>query len=182
MKNRRKFLRTSALSLATTPFISLQHYAFNTITGDAPIVIQPEECETYFVRENTPITFHISKTNDNISTVSLLTEELIPGSHIPMHKHLYADEYFFFITGTGSVTIDDTTFTIKPGTTAFIPKNTWHSVENTGTEKAIFAFGYTPSGFEDFFKDIGTPVGQPYKQKPKEEFDIAAKKYGMVFR
>lgn len=182
MKNRRSFLKTSALSICGSSFIYGPKFFFNNLINDVPIVKQPEECETFYVRENTPITFHISKATDNILSVSLLTEELLPGSIIPVHKHLNEDEYFFFSQGTGLVTIDDTTFTFKPGTAAFVPKNTWHGFKNNGNDKVEFSFGYSPAGFESFFREIGTPEGQQFKQKPKDEFDSIAKKYGMVFR
>lgn len=180
MKNRRSFLKTSALGISAAPFISIQESFFNI--PDAAVVKQTDECETYYVRENTPITFNISKTTDNITSVSLLSEELIPGSAIPVHKHLNEDEYFFFITGTGIITIDDNEYSFKPGTSAFVPKNTWHGLKNNSNDKVFFSFGYSPAGFEGFFKEIGTPKGQPFTQKPKHEFERIAKKYGMVFK
>jgi len=182
MKNRRNFLKTSALSISAIPFISVQQSSFNNLINETAIIKQPEECETFYVRENTPITFHLSKTTDNIFSVSLLTEELIPGSIIPVHKHLNEDEYFFFLSGSGEITVDDTTFKFKPGTTGFVPKNTWHTIKNSGNEKVVFCFGYSPAGFEGFFREVGTPKDQEFKPKPKDEFDKIAKKYGMVFK
>jgi mannose-6-phosphate isomerase-like protein (cupin superfamily) len=180
MKNRRDFLKTSAFTLGVASLFSQKSFA-SSLDGTS-LVKQPEECETYFVRENTPITFHLSKSRDNISNVSLLSEELMPGSAIPVHKHLSEDEFFFFISGTGTGTLGDQTFTFKPGTSVFIPKNTWHSFQNTGKEKAFCTFSYSPAGFEDFFKEIGTLKGREFKAKSKEELDRIAKKYGMVFK
>lgn len=178
MKNRRTFLKNSALG-AGAAFVSFTDLLES---GEAAIVKQPEEYETFFVRENTPITFNISKHKDGVSSVSLLTEELVPGSVIPIHKHLRADEFFFFHQGTGIFIVDEKTFPFKKGTTAFVPKNTWHSLKNTGDEKVIFSFGFSPAGFEDFFREIGTPKGQEYKQKSEKERDAIAKRYGMVFK
>ena len=117
MKNRRNFLQMATLSICGTPFISFPETFFNNSTDEMQVVKQPEECETFFVRENTPITFNISKATDNISSFSLLTEELIPGSIIPVHKHLNEDEYFFFVHGT---------------------KNTWHGLKNISNDKVVF--------------------------------------------
>lgn len=181
MKNRRTFLKASALSVSGAAFVSFTDLLANR-SADGALVKQPEEYETFFVRENTPITFNISKNKDGVSSVSLLTEELMPGSIIPTHKHLHADEFFFFQQGTGSISIEDKTFSFKPGTTGFVPKNTWHSIKNTGDEKVIFSFGFSPAGFEDFFREIGTPKGQEFKQKSEEERNTIAKKYGMVFK
>jgi len=182
MNTRRNFLKTSALGLIGAPLAAVASPAGDDTAANAPTVKQPEDCETYYVRENTPITFNICKTTDNIGTVSVMTEEIVPGGAIPEHKHLNEDEFFIFTSGTGAITIDEASFTFKPGTTGFVPKNTWHSIKNTGADKVVFSFGYTPSGFEGFFKEVGTPKGQPFKQKPKAEVDAIAKKYGMVFR
>ena len=43
-------------------------------------------------------------------------------------------------------------------------------------------FGYTPSGFEGFFREVGTPVGQPFIQKTMEERRAIAKKWGMIYK
>jgi len=43
-------------------------------------------------------------------------------------------------------------------------------------------FVLSPAGFEDFFRQIGTPKGQPFKQKPKEDFGAICRKFGMVFK
>jgi len=181
MKTRRTFLKNSALGVSSVAFVSFNDLLAKGST-DVVVVKQPEEYETFFVRENTPITFNISKNKDGVSSVSLLTEELVSGSVIPMHKHLQADEFFFFHQGTGNFIVEEKTFLFKAGTTAFVPKNTWHSLQNTSDEKVIFSFGFSPAGFEDFFREIGTPKGQEFKQKSEEERNAIAKKYGMVFK
>lgn len=182
MLKRRKFLRKSAFGLFGSTVFSLPMTLKAEHLDTGSLVKQPEQCDTYFVRENTPITIHISKHGDNVTTVSLCTEELQAGSVIPTHKHINEDEYFYFISGSGIIVANDIESAFKPGTSGFIPRNTWHSIKNTSTETVLFQFGYSPAGFEDFFRQIGTPKGQQFKQKPKEEYDLIAKKFGMVFR
>jgi len=97
-----------------------------------PVVKQSAQCEIFFVRENTPITIHLSKKSDNVSTFSICTEELLPGGVIPAHKHINEDEYFYFISGTGIIIADEKESSFKPGTSAFVRKNTWHTIKNTG--------------------------------------------------
>jgi len=182
MIKRRNFLKTSALSALGSSLISFPLDVEAHSGNSSPVVRQLEQCETFFVRENTPITFHLLKATDNIQPVSLCTEEILQGGGIPTHKHLHADEYFYFISGTGSITAGDVESPFKAGTSAFVPKNTWHSIKNTGSEKLFLLFGFSPAGFEDFFRQIGTPKGQTFKQKPKDEFDSICKKFGMIFR
>jgi mannose-6-phosphate isomerase-like protein (cupin superfamily) len=146
------------------------------------IVRQPEEGETFFVRENTPITIQISKKVDSVETISLCTEEILPGNKIPVHKHLNEDEFFIFLKGSGTIEIDGVEFPVKPGTSGLVPRATWHSIYNNSSELLIFTFGYSPAGFEDFFRQIGTAKGVPFKAKTTQEISLIAGKYGMVYK
>ena len=146
------------------------------------IVRQPEEGETFFVRENTPITIQISKKMDSTDNISLCTEEIQPGSKIPVHKHLNEDEFFIFIKGTGTIEIDGREFPVKPGTSGLVPRAVWHGIYNNSSELLIFTFGYSPAGFEDFFRQIGTPKGVPFRAKTAREISLIAGKYGMVYK
>ena len=146
------------------------------------VVSQPEEGETFIVRENTPITIRVSKMKDSVASISLCTEEIQPGGKIPVHKHLHEDEFFIFQKGTGTIEIDAVEYPVKTGTMGFVPRATWHSITNNNSELLIFTFGYSPAGFEDFFKQIGTPKGQPFKPKTPGEIKSIAEKYGMVFK
>jgi len=182
MKNRRKFLQLSTVGFLS-PLWQPLHMSDKFGAESKPgIVRQPEEGETYYVRENTPITIQVSKKKDSVETISLCTEEILPGNKIPVHKHLNEDEFFIFLKGTGSIIINDKEYPIKPGTSGMVPRATWHSIVNSGSEILIFTFGYTPSGFEDFFRQIGTPKGIPFKAKTKEEIISIAEKYGMVYK
>ena len=182
MIKRRHFLGTSAFGVFGSTMFSMPAILKTEYPDTGSVVKQQEECETYFVRENTPITIYISKNGDNVPTVSLCSEELQAGSIIPTHKHIHEDEYFYFMSGTGIIIVDDKEFTFKPGTSGFVQRDTWHSIKNTSNEIVSFQFGYSPAGFEDFFRQIGTPKDQQFKQKSKDEFDAIAKKFGMVFR
>lgn len=139
------------------------------------------DAESYFVRENTPLTIHISK-KDNIDSISICTEEVPPGNGIPVHKHLYADEIFYINNGSGIFLLEEEEIQIKAGSSAFVPKATWHGLKNTGTELLIFTFGFSPSGFEDYFRQVGTLKGLPFKPKPQEILSQIAVKYGMVYK
>ena len=41
---------------------------------------------------------------------------------------------------------------------------------------------FTPSGFENYFREVGQPVGQPFVQKTMEERRAIAKKWGMIYK
>jgi mannose-6-phosphate isomerase-like protein (cupin superfamily) len=181
MKNRRSFLQTTSAGILGSMLVSLPNFSLANNAGKKGIVKNEEEGEVYFVRETTFITIKVSKT-DGIESVSICTEEIHPGDGIPVHKHLYNDEQFFFHKGRGSFMLDNSEYPVGEGSTAFVPRGTWHGLKNTGSEPLIFTFGFSPAGFEDYFRQVGTLKGTAFKAKPGDEKKILAKKYGMEFR
>ena len=43
-------------------------------------------------------------------------------------------------------------------------------------------FQYSPAGFEEYFIENGTLVGQPTKERTEEEYTMTEKKYGIVYK
>lgn len=182
MKSRRAFIKTSSLGFLTPSIIHAASLHDSSRATAKSIVRHAGEGEIFIVRENTPITIFISKKTDGVESASLCTEEILPGNGIATHKHMNEDEIFHFVTGTGVFVMDDQETAIMPGTMAFVPRGTWHGLRNTGTELLIFSFGYSPAGFEDFFRQIGTPKGLPFRPKPKEEIMRLANAQGMMYK
>jgi hypothetical protein len=54
--------------------------------------------------------------------------------------------------------------------------------KKTGTEEITTVFGYSPAGFEDFFKELGTAVDRPFVEKSTDGRKAIAKKWGMVYK
>ncbi len=180
-KNRREFIQLSSLGFLTPLMPSIISESMES-DGKKAVVSQPEDGETFFVRENTPITIRVSKKQDSVDTISLCTEEIQPDGKIPVHKHLHEDEFFIFHKGSGTIEIDAVEFPVKAGTSGWVPRATWHSITNNSSELLIFTFGYSPAGFEDFFRQIGTAKGLPFKPKATREIISIAEKYGMVYK
>lgn len=61
-------------------------------------------------------------------------------------------------------------------------KGVWHGLQNTSQEMIEMRFAYTPSGFEGYFREVGTPVGQPVVKRTMEERRVIAKKWGMTYK
>lgn len=78
--------------------------------------------------------------------------------------------------------MDEQHIEIKPGTIVFVPRGVWHGLENTGKETIVMVFGYSPSGFEGYFRENSTAVGMPAKIKTAEEYAATEKKYGIIFK
>jgi mannose-6-phosphate isomerase-like protein (cupin superfamily) len=181
-KNRREFIHLSSLGLLSPLIFPVPLSNLIESESKIAVVCQPEDGETFFVREKTPLTIRVSRLKNSVDTISLCTEDIQPGGKIPVHKHLHEDEFFFFQKGSGTIEIDGAEFPIKPGTMGWVPRATWHSINNNSAELLIFTFGYSPAGFEDFFRQIGTAKGLPFEAKTSQEIILIAEKYGMVYK
>ena len=133
-------------------------------------------------RRKVPITIKISKTKQGVGGVSFCVEDQSPGRKMRIHKHLDNDELIFIHKGEGTLTLDEQLIEVKTGDVAFVPRGTWHGLDNTGKENLLMAFQYSPAGFEDYFIENGTLVGMPTKEKTEEEYAITERKYGMVYK
>lgn len=133
-------------------------------------------------RRKAPLTIKFSQEKNGINNISFLTEDIFPERKIPVHKHLYNDELIFIHKGEGIFTLDEQVTEIKSGTVIFVPRGVWHGLENTGKENIVMVFGYSPAGFEAYFRENGTPAGMPAKVRTAEEYAMTEKKYGMIFK
>jgi mannose-6-phosphate isomerase-like protein (cupin superfamily) len=57
---------------------------------------------------------------------------LEPGAQAGMHQHTQTEEMFYFLNGTGMVTLDGETFTVRHGDVVLTPLMSCHAVANTG--------------------------------------------------
>jgi quercetin dioxygenase-like cupin family protein len=75
----------------------------------------------------------------------IATEEMPPGTSIPLHRHERHEEALFLHRGHVTVTLGTRRVLAEAGTLVYIPAATWTGVENTGRDTAsvvgIFAEG-----------------------------------------
>jgi len=182
---RRKFLQTGVVGFCTTllaglPKVNFAKLPFNNNKG---IVVREDEGVHILTgRRKVPITIKISKANQGVDGISFCVEDQSPGRKMRIHKHLNNDELIFIHKGEGTLTLDEESVQVKTGDLAFIPRGTWHGLDNTGKENLMMIFQYSPAGFEEYFMENGTLVGMPAKEKTEEEYAITEKKYGMVYK
>ena len=181
MSSRRKFFKQGSLSLASIMTLRFT----NMIQMDSDfegLVINESEGEAYQLRDGTAIVkIKISK-NQGSNSLSFLSETFRPGDELPVHKHMNEDEIIFVHKGSGVFTLGGKEFSIAEGAVAIVPKGRWHGFKNTGKENIEMRFGYTPSGFEGFFREVGSPVGKPFIQKTIQERKAIAEKWGMIYK
>ncbi|MBI4553311.1 MAG: cupin domain-containing protein [Candidatus Latescibacteria bacterium] len=86
------------------------------------------------------------------------------GSEIPRHIHPDAEEILFIYDGQGRIQVGDETQDVGPETTVFIPKDTWHSLVNTGTISLKLTWTFSPAGFQDRMRALARE-GIPYQEQ-----------------
>ena len=181
---RRKFLQFGIAGILTALLTKLPKtgLAQTFRNKDEGIVVHEGEGIHIISRRKVPITIKISQAKHGVNGISFCQEAMEPGSKMRVHKHLNNDELIFIHQGQGTLTMGDQVIEVKTGAVAFIPRGTWHGLDNTGTEKLQMIFQYSPAGFEEFFIENGTPAGMPIKERTDEELTMTAKKYGMVYK
>lgn len=182
---RRKFLQTGIVGFCTAFFAGLPKISFGKSGSyiDKGIVVRENEGTHILMgSRKIPITIKISKSKDGVDAFSFCVEDQSPGRKMRIHKHLDNDELIFIHKGEGRLTLGDESIEVKTGDVAFVPKGTWHALDNTGKENLLMVFQYSPAGFEEYFIEKGTLAGKPIKEKTEEEYAIIEKKYGMVYK
>ncbi|HZI53848.1 MAG TPA: cupin domain-containing protein [Chitinophagaceae bacterium] len=181
MITRRQFVghgSTRAMAFLLSPIP-----AFPAETTDFDgLVVNENEGEAFQLRDGRAIVrIKISK-RQGAQSISFLASSLPPGDVIPVHKHLNEDEIFFLHRGSGLFTLGEKQYSVSEGAVIIAPKTVWHGLQNTGNETIELRFGYSPSGAEGFFREVGIPVGQPFIQKTMDERKAIAKKWGIVYK
>ncbi|MGZ3846360.1 MAG: cupin domain-containing protein [Flavisolibacter sp.] len=180
MTSRRQFVKQGSLGLL--PIILPLTVLSKTTTEFEGIVVSENEGDAFRLRDGRAVVkIKISK-RQGAASLSLLNSTVAANDAIRVHKHLNEDEFFFIRQGTGLFTLGDREHAVASGSMVFIPKGTWHGLKNTGTEEIANVFGYSPAGFEDFFRELGTAIDKPFVEKTTEERKAIAKKWGMVYK
>lgn len=183
--SRKQFL-TSATVVSIGGFISRipateEQYTVHNLNPD--LVLNSDEGEVYLIGERQGrVTIKVDKQNKGIKTMSLLTEDIKPGDGIPVHKHSSEEELIFIEKGTGTFTFGDQQYEVTPGSMALVPRTVWHGLRNESNEMLRMVFGYTPSGFEDYFRAVGVKPGEPWKELSGKDWQQINNKFGVVYR
>jgi mannose-6-phosphate isomerase-like protein (cupin superfamily) len=181
---RRKFLLTGITGFCTAVFAGIPKISFAkaAFDNDKGIVVHEGEGIHILTRRKVPITIKLSKTKHGVEGISFCVEDQLPGRKMRIHKHLNNDELIFIHKGEGTLTLDEQSIEVKTGDVVFVPRGTWHGLDNTGKENLLMIFQYSPAGFEEYFIENGTLAGMPTKEKTEEEYAVTEKKYGMVYK
>jgi quercetin dioxygenase-like cupin family protein len=70
------------------------------------------------------------------------------------HIHYAHDEYFYIIQGSLTVATTQGETELQAGDLAAAPRGALHGFRNTSDDPAIALCLYTPSGYEQYFRDV----------------------------
>ena len=150
---------------------------------DPDLVLGPDEGEIYLIGERQGrVTIKVDRRTKGVDTLSLLTEDIAPGDGVPVHKHAAEEEVIFIERGRGTFTFGDDEHEVAPGSMALVPRGVWHGLRNEGEDVLRMVFGYTPAGFEDYFRAIGVRPGEPWKGLTGEDWDRINAEFGITYR
>jgi quercetin dioxygenase-like cupin family protein len=113
----------------------------------------------------------------------MITEDLAPGTGVPVHRHLAEDEIIFIHRGQGTATLGENQHTVTAGATVFVPREMWHGLQNTGSETLTMLAIYAPAGFEGYFREIGNKPGlAPRGARSEEEARKIDRRFRIEYR
>jgi quercetin dioxygenase-like cupin family protein len=112
---------------------------------------------------------------------ALIEDRLPAGRDTPYHLHQHEDETFHLLEGEMTFFSGSDKFTAGAGSTVFLPRGIPHGFRaNTAGRVLILT---TPSGFDDFVREVGTPATSlviPEPQQPDvPKLVTVAAKYGI---
>lgn len=91
------------------------------------------------------------------------TEEVSPGSRIPLHVHAEAEEILFVYRGSGRARVGDEEVEVGPETAIFIPPGTSHGFVNHTGEPVHLTWTFSPPGEQEKFR-----AAEAWKHVPAE--------------
>ena len=181
MNSRKQFIQNGTFGILSG--LMLPTLAFAEIFTDFEgLVVNEDEGEAVRMRDGTSIVHIKIAKSQGSDSICFLSESFRPGDFLPVHKHMNEDELIFIHKGSGVFTLGDKEYQVNEGAVIIVPKGKWHGLKNTGGINIEMRMAYTPSGFENFFREVGQPVGQPFVQKTMEERRAIAKKWGMIYK
>ena len=109
--------------------------------------------------------------------LSFWTTEIPPGSNIIVHRHDLTEEILFVHKGSGTLLLGGDELEVEEGSTIYVPRGTYHGLENGSGDNLVIAFVATPPDLVQFIRGISWPVDGEPKQLTGAEIEALAERY-----
>jgi len=103
---------------------------------------------------------------DTAGRLTLIDMHVPPGGGPPPHRHDF-DETFILLDGELQATFRGEKRIVRAGGTVNIPANAPHQFHNASSKPVRMLCICSPGGYEEFFKEVGTPVAARTTPPPK---------------
>lgn len=117
-------------------------------------IVRKSEAEWREARDGFPrvVQLMIEPGTAGAERLAMGSEEVAPGSQIPVHVHAHAEEILFVYQGSGRARVGDEEVEIGPETAIFIPPGTPHGFVNHTHEPAQLTWTFSPPGEQEKFR------------------------------
>jgi quercetin dioxygenase-like cupin family protein len=115
------------------------------------IALTPSQARKYPMMPGT-VRF-LASSEDTNGAFSLFELKEMPGYKTALHQHNHWDESFYVMEGVLTVKIKDKISEYPAGSYVVIPRGTPHGQGNFGTVPTRILLTFTPSAYEQFFRD-----------------------------
>ena len=109
--------------------------------------------------------------------LSFWTTEIPPGGRILVHRHDRTEEILFVHKGSGTVLVGDERINVQEGSTIYVPRGTYHGLENESDDDIVIAFVATPPDLVNFIRGLGWPAGEQPRLLTDEEMKDLEDRY-----
>src|SRR5215218_2156139 len=122
--------------------------------GEAFIVL-PNEATRYGGQQGREAVFSelLATAERTGGVLGIFRQTIAPNGGPPTHLHATEAEFCYVVSGQFNFKMGERVVSAPAGSFIFIPRNTPHTFQNTGTEPGVLLFGVTPGGFEKMFAD-----------------------------
>ena len=124
--------------------VSAGEAAFIVLPGEAPRYSGPQGREGNF-------TELLATADETGGVLGIFRQTIAPKSGPPTHLHGMEIEFCYVVSGQFNFKLGERIVSAPAGAFLFIPRNTPHTFQNTGSEPGVLLFGVTPGGFEKMF-------------------------------
>ncbi|MGB8476274.1 MAG: cupin domain-containing protein [Candidatus Acidiferrum sp.] len=142
-----------------------------------PLILQENDGEHRLRRPGGPtgsssvseFIIKIDKQNGHAEDFYVATEILKPGAMIPLNKHDNAEQALILEEGGATVSAGDKRAEAGPHSIVFVPRNTWMSITNTGSNPIHLYAVFSRQGFENFLRARSARPGESLTPLTPEE-------------